>query len=52
MPHPWDAPDYQPLRYSFVSLEGYLSAKLLVRMINDLGPMPAKDHVNKPGESP
>jgi len=51
VPHPWDAPDYQPLRYSFVSLEGYLNAKLLVRVLNDLGPTPAKDHVKQTVES-
>jgi branched-chain amino acid transport system substrate-binding protein len=46
-PHPWGAPDYQPLRYSFVSLEGYLNAKLLVHILSDLGPAPAREHVKQ-----
>src|SRR5262249_54838376 len=30
VPSPWDASDYRPLQYSFVSFEGFLNAKLLV----------------------
>jgi branched-chain amino acid transport system substrate-binding protein len=51
VPYPWGAPDYQPLRYSFVSLEGYLNAKLLVHILGDLGPAPAKEHVKQTVES-
>jgi ABC-type branched-subunit amino acid transport system substrate-binding protein len=31
-------PDYQPLPYSFVSLEGFLNAKLLVKVLEEVGP--------------
>jgi branched-chain amino acid transport system substrate-binding protein len=51
VPQPWDAPDYQPLRYSFVSLEGFLNAKLLVRILSDMGPVPAKEHIKETVES-
>jgi branched-chain amino acid transport system substrate-binding protein len=51
VPQPWGAPDYQPLRYSFVSLEGYLNAKLLVHILSDLGPAPAKEHIKQTVES-
>ena len=47
MPQPWGASDYQPLRFSFVSLEGYLNAKLLVHILSDMGPMPAKDRIKE-----
>ncbi|MET0502820.1 MAG: ABC transporter substrate-binding protein [Candidatus Binatia bacterium] len=39
--------DYQPLRYSFVSLEGFLNAKLLVHILRLLGPVPAKNRINE-----
>lgn len=37
--------DYQPLRYSFVSLEGYLNARLLVEILRRLGPEPEKSRI-------
>lgn len=37
--------DYQPLRYSFVSFEGFLNAKLLVQILNYLGAVPAKNRI-------
>ena len=45
VPPPWDASDYRPLAYSFVSFEGFLNAKLLVKILTDLGPMPAKNRI-------
>jgi len=51
VPDPWGAPDYHPLRYSFVSLEGYLNAKLLVHILSDLGPTPAKVHIKQAVEN-
>ncbi|MGE4291591.1 MAG: ABC transporter substrate-binding protein [Desulfovibrio sp.] len=36
---------YMPHRYSFVSLEGFLNAMLLVRMVENLGPDPERDHI-------
>jgi hypothetical protein len=45
VPPPWDASDYRPLSYSFVSFEGFLNAKLLVKILTDLGPMPAKNRI-------
>jgi branched-chain amino acid transport system substrate-binding protein len=37
--------DYKPLRRSFVSLEGFLNAKLLVEVLNRLGPHPARARI-------
>ncbi|MDP2055092.1 MAG: ABC transporter substrate-binding protein [Acidobacteriota bacterium] len=37
----WDA-DYRPLARSFVSLEGFLNAKLLVEVLRRLGPNPSR----------
>lgn len=37
----WD-PDYRPLARSFVSLEGFLNAKLLVEVLRRLGPSPSR----------
>jgi ABC-type branched-subunit amino acid transport system substrate-binding protein len=34
--------DYKPLPHSFVSLEGFLNAKLLVEVLNRMGPDPAR----------
>jgi ABC-type branched-subunit amino acid transport system substrate-binding protein len=45
VPQAWSASDYQPLRYSFVSLEGFLNAKLLVQVLTNLGPAPVKDRI-------
>ena len=47
IPEPWGASDYLPLRYSFVSLEGFLNAKLLVQILNRMGPAPAKEHIKQ-----
>jgi ABC-type branched-subunit amino acid transport system substrate-binding protein len=47
VPHLWSASDYQPLRYSFVSLEGFLNAKLLVRILSYLGPVAAKSRIKE-----
>ena len=46
VPHPGPS-DYQPLRHSFVSLEGFLNAKLLVQILSSLGPTPAKKRINE-----
>jgi ABC-type branched-subunit amino acid transport system substrate-binding protein len=45
VPSPWDAAGYRPLRYSFVSFEGFLNAKLLVKILSNLGPRPAKTSI-------
>jgi ABC-type branched-subunit amino acid transport system substrate-binding protein len=39
------AADYQPLPYSFVSLEGFVNAKLLVDVLNRLGPAPTRARI-------
>lgn len=39
-----DAP-YQPIRYSFVSLEGYLDARLLVELLERMGPDPQRSKI-------
>ena len=51
VPHPWDASDYQPVRYSFVSLEGFLNAKLLVQILSTLGAVPAKSRIKETVEN-
>jgi branched-chain amino acid transport system substrate-binding protein len=40
----WD-PDYRPLANSFVSLEGFLNAKLLVEVLRRLGPNPTRSQL-------
>lgn len=40
-PSLWE-PDYRPLARSFVSLEGFLNAKLLVDVLQRLGPTPTR----------
>ena len=47
VPHPSGASDYQPVRYSFVSLEGFLNAKLLVQILNNMGSAPAKGRIKE-----
>jgi hypothetical protein len=37
--------DYQPLQYSFVSLEGFLNAKLLVEILRRLGDRPTRAQI-------
>ena len=39
------AADYRPLPYSFVSLEGFLNAKLLVEVLKRMGPHPARAQI-------
>jgi len=43
--------DYQPLRYSFVSFEGFLNAKLLVEILRNMGPDLAKERIRPVVES-
>ena len=51
MPPDMEITDYQPLRYSFISLEGYLNARLVVEMLKRLGPEPARDELLQAAES-
>jgi ABC-type branched-subunit amino acid transport system substrate-binding protein len=51
VPPPWGASDYRPLPYSFVSFEGFLNAKLLVKILSDLGPVPTKDRIKETVEN-
>jgi branched-chain amino acid transport system substrate-binding protein len=51
IPSPWEASDYRPLQYSFVSFEGFLNAKLLVKILSDLGPVPAKHRIKEAAEN-
>ena len=51
VPDPWATSGYQPLRYSFVGLEGYLNAKLLVQILSNMGPNPARDRIKETVES-
>jgi branched-chain amino acid transport system substrate-binding protein len=51
VPHPWGASDYQPDQYSFVSLEGFLNAKLLVQILSHLGAVPAKNRIKETVEN-
>ena len=51
VPHPSGASDYQPVLYSFVSLEGFLNAKLLVRILSNMGSAPAKDRIKETVEN-
>jgi branched-chain amino acid transport system substrate-binding protein len=51
VPPPWGASDYRPLQYSFVSFEGFLNAKLLVKILSDLGPVPAKNRIKETVEN-
>lgn len=44
-------PEYQPLRYSFVSFEGYLGAKLLAEILRRSGPRYDQEHILKAAES-
>jgi branched-chain amino acid transport system substrate-binding protein len=51
VPHPSGASDYQPVWYSFVSLEGFLNAKLLVQILSNMGSAPAKDRIKETVEN-
>ncbi len=37
--------DYEPLRYSFVSFEGFLNAKLLVEILKEMGDSPSRSQI-------
>ncbi|MDX1556147.1 MAG: ABC transporter substrate-binding protein, partial [Xanthomonadales bacterium] len=41
---------YEPQRYSFVSFEGYLNARLLVEVLRRLGPEPVRDRIRESAE--
>jgi ABC-type branched-subunit amino acid transport system substrate-binding protein len=43
--------EYRPLRYSFVSFEGFLNAKLLVEILKRMGQNPEKARIQKVVES-
>lgn len=45
------APEYQPLRYSFVSFEGYLCARLQVEILRRSAPDYSLEHLRKAAES-
>lgn len=51
LPPGMEIADYQPLRYSFISLEGYLNARLVVEMLKRLGPEPSRDGLLEAAES-
>ena len=40
-------PDYQPFEKSFVSLEGFVNAKLLVEILNRLGDAPSRERLEE-----
>jgi len=42
---------YVPLRYSFVSFEGYLNARMLVEILRQMGPEPSRDLIPASVES-
>jgi ABC-type branched-subunit amino acid transport system substrate-binding protein len=42
---------YRPLPHSFISLEGFLNAKLLVEVLKKMGPAPSKSRVRETVES-
>jgi hypothetical protein len=45
MPENLAAADYKPLPHSFVSLEGFLNAKLLVEVLRRMGPRPVRAQI-------
>jgi ABC-type branched-subunit amino acid transport system substrate-binding protein len=45
------AADYQSLRYSFVSFEGFLNAKLLVEILQRMGNNPRREHIGRAVEN-
>jgi ABC-type branched-subunit amino acid transport system substrate-binding protein len=45
------AKDYEPLPYSFVSLEGFLNARLLTELLDRLGPNPDRKNIVEKAES-
>ena len=46
-PRDLPATDYKPLRYSFVSFEGFLNAKLLVEILKQMGDNPARERIGE-----
>ncbi|MBI4859091.1 MAG: ABC transporter substrate-binding protein [Candidatus Riflebacteria bacterium] len=36
---------YQPVRYSFVSLEGFLNARVLIEILRRMGPRPTRENI-------
>jgi branched-chain amino acid transport system substrate-binding protein len=46
-----DNPEYTPLRYSFVSFEGYLCARLLSEILRRSGPPYDLEHISQAAES-
>jgi serine/threonine protein kinase/ABC-type branched-subunit amino acid transport system substrate-binding protein len=49
-PPPGAGAGYQPLRYSFVGLEGYLNARLLVELLRRMGPGPNRGWIQREAE--
>lgn len=43
--------DYKPLKYSFVSLEGFLNARLIVEILKKMGKEPKREDIKKAVES-
>ena len=43
--------DYKPLKYSFVSFEGFLNAKVMVEIIKKLGKEPKREKIKETAES-
>lgn len=39
--------DYKPLKYSFVSFEGFLNAKVIVEVLKRLGKEPKRENIKK-----
>lgn len=44
-------PDYKPLKYSFVSFEGFLNAKVVIEMLKRLGHEPKRENIKRVVES-
>jgi ABC-type branched-subunit amino acid transport system substrate-binding protein len=44
-------PDYEPFAHSFTGLEGFLSARLVVRVLEKLGPDPVRQGLGKAARS-
>ncbi len=47
VPAAFEQADYQPFDKSFVSLEGFVNAKLLVEILNRLGDNPTRDQIEE-----
>lgn len=50
LPEAASEPGYTPLPYSFASLEGYLNAMLIVRILQDMGPDPDRSAIRQAAE--